>query len=345
MCPIRCYLKKNAPIAQNYLALHEDFVPREGFGLAVDLGTTTVAMQCIDLQTGQVIDSCGFANPQRQFGADVISRIDAANHGQLSKLQSCIRVALEQHTAELLQGRTLAQVVISGNTTMIYTLLGYNCNCLGVVPFVPATPLQNPYMWQGVPVFIIPWISAFVGGDVVSGLLSIPRENTCLLVDLGTNGEIALCRAGELYATSTAAGPAFEGMRPGVYGSQVLAMAANGQLEPREMAQVQLAKSAVRTGIEILLDLAGRPDIDTVYLCGGMGQAMREDDALTIGLFPSEFKGKIVPAGNTSLGGTVRLLRNPAAMNQLPAITAAQHINLAEQPQFNTYFMEYLADE
>ena len=314
-------------------------------GLAIDLGTTTIALQLIDLQTGQAIASHGFANPQRQFGADVISRIDAANHGKLNDLQACIRTALEGYASELLQGRPLSEIIISGNTTMIYTLLGHDCACLGAVPFEPATPLRNPYTWQGAPVFIIPWISAFVGGDITSGLLSIPRKQTCLLVDLGTNGEIALCHAGEIYATATAAGPAFEGMRPGLFGSQVLAIAAAGELEPAELAQVQLAKSAVRTGVEILLDLAGRPEVEAVYLCGGMGQAMREEHALAIGLFPQSFAGKIIPAGNTSLGGAARLLRNPAAMHELPAITAARHINLAEQPQFDDYFLDYLAGE
>lgn len=345
ICPHRCGLhQKNAPIAQHYLALHEEFVPREGFGLAIDLGTTTVAMQCVNLQTGQVVDSLGFANPQQPFGADVISRIDAANHGQLNKLQACVLAALQQHAAKLLQSRTLVQVVISGNTTMVYLLLGYPCTCLGQTPFKPTTALQNPYMWQDVPVFIVPWISAFVGGDVVSSLLCVPPESTILLVDLGTNGEIALRHAGELYATSAAAGPAFEGMRPGMFGSQVLALAAANALEPQEMAQVQLAKSAIRSGVEILLDLAGRPDIHAVYLCGGMGQAMREADALAIGLLPRELAGIIVPAGNTSLGGAVQLLRNPSAMDKLPAITAARHVNLAEHPQFNTYFMRYLAE-
>ncbi|MCL2445513.1 MAG: ASKHA domain-containing protein [Oscillospiraceae bacterium] len=327
---------------QTYLALQEDVVPREGFGLAIDLGTTTIAMQLINLQTGQAVNSRGFANPQRKFGADVIARIDAANRGQLSELQVCMHTALEMHAAELLQDRPLAQVIISGNTTMVYLLLGYDCHCLGVTPFEPATSLKNSYLWKNIPIFFIPWISAFVGGDVVSGLLAVPCEGTTLLVDLGTNGEIALCHAGEIFATSAAAGPAFEGMRPGMFGSQILQFAAENKLEPYEMAQVQLAKSAVRTGIEILLDLAGRPDVNTVYLCGGMGQAMREQDALAIGLFPHEFAGKITPAGNTSLGGAVRLLRNLAAMAEIPAITAARHINLAEQPQFNDYFMEYL---
>jgi uncharacterized 2Fe-2S/4Fe-4S cluster protein (DUF4445 family) len=324
-------------------------MPREGFGLAIDLGTTTVAMQLLNLQTGQAIAGHGFVNPQRQFGADVISRIDSANRGQLHQLQHCICTALEHHTQQLLQGRPLSQTIISGNTTMVHTLLGYDCACLGAVPFEPTTPLQNPYslplgaVGANAPVRVIPWISAFVGGDITSGLLCIPRKNTCLLVDLGTNGEIALCHAGEIFATATAAGPAFEGMRPGLFGSQVLAMAANNELEPRELAQVQLAKSAVRTGVEILLDLAGRPEVDAVYLCGGMGQAMHEEDALAIGLFPAAFAGKIIPAGNTSLGGAARLLRNPTAMHELSGITNARHINLAEQPQFDDYYMEYLS--
>jgi len=251
--------------------------------------------------------------------------------------------------------------VIAGNTTMIYLLLGYDCACLGAAPFEPGTPLKNPcaLVMFDCPVYIIPWISAFVGGDIVAGLLNTPLEGSFLLADLGTNGEIALFHAGQLYATAAAAGPAFEGMKPGLYGSDVLNIMARlvreghidetGYLEEeaygftqRDIRQVQLAKSAVRTGIEVLLDLAGRPTLDAVYLCGGIGQAMNEQAALEIGLFPQDMQGKVVPLGNSSLGGAARLLRNPQARKEIPAIVRTVHVNLSEQAKFNEYFMEYM---
>jgi len=367
-CSVRCYLNKNVPIVRDYISLslqaHE---PREGFGLAVDLGTTTVAMELIDLQNGKTVAGYGFENPQRAFGSDVISRIQAANEGQAVALRQCICTAIIEHTSKLLRGRELAQAVISANTTMAYLLLGYECACLGMVPFEPRTQLNNPYIWGGIfggagscPVFVVPFISAYVGGDIVSGLLNVPRNNSFLLVDLGTNGEIALGHAGKLYATATAAGPAFEGLKPGLCASDVLNTMAKllreecidetGYMEndechgftQRDVRHIQLAKSAVRSGIEILQNIAGRPEIDTVYLCGGFGKSLDEQSALDIGLFPKSLHGKIIALGNSSLGGAVRLLKNPDAQHEIPAIVAAQHVNLSEQRSFNDYFMEHM---
>ena len=350
-------------MTRGYVALRDDFTPRTGFGIAIDLGTTTLAMELIDLESGKAIASCGFENPQRSFGPDVISRI-AATKDHAAELRQCIYDAIATQASELLQERALTEVVISGNTTMVYLLLGYDCACLGKSPFNPETPLENPFTLEmfDCPVFVVPWISAFVGGDIVSGLLNTPREGSFLLVDLGTNGEIALCHAGQLYATATAAGPAFEGMQPGLYGSDVLNIMARllrearidetGYLEEdaygftqRDIRQVQLAKSAVRTGIEVLLDLAGRPALETVYLCGGIGQAMNEQAALDIGLFPQDMQGKVVALGNASLGGAARLLRYPEAREEIPAIVRARHVNLSEQAKFNDYFMEYMSFE
>ena len=364
------------PVIQDYTLLRDDFTPRAGLGLAIDLGTTTIALELIDLQSGRAIASSGFVNPQRAFGPDVISRIDAANQGHAGELRRCICEAIDAHASELLQGRALTEAVIAGNTTMIYLLLGFDCACLGAAPFRPETQLRNPYPWPEIfvrsPVsciltpascFIVPWISAFVGGDVAAGLLCAPREGSYLLVDLGTNGEIALYHAGQLYATATAAGPAFEGMKPGLCGSDVLEIMAKllreahvdetGFLEhdkcygftQQDIRQVQLAKSAVRTGIEVLLDIAERPQLDAVYLCGGIGQAMGERDALEIGLFPQDVKGKVVPLGNAALGGAVRLLRYPRAREEIPAMLRARHVNLSEQPKFNEYFMEHMSFE
>ena len=372
-CTHRACQNKTVPVTQGYTLLRDDFTPRAGLGLAIDLGTTTIALELIDLQSGRAIAGCGFVNPQRKFGPDVISRIDAANQGHASALRRLICEAIDLHARELLQGRALTEAVIAGNTTMISLLLGFDCACLGKAPFEPETALQNSYPWPEIfgrspesciltpaSCFIIPWISAFVGGDVVAGLVCAPCKGSALLVDLGTNGEIALRHAGRLYATATAAGPAFEGMKPGLCGSDVLEITAKlvreahidetGFLEhdkcygftQRDVRQVQLAKSAVRTGIEVLLDIAGRPELDAVYLCGGIGHALDEQDALDIGLFPAGMKGKIVPLGNAALGGAARLLKHPKAREEIPAMLAARHINLSEQPKFNEYFMEYI---
>ena len=200
------------------------------FGLAVDVGTTTLVMDLIDLDSGKTLDTEAAVNGQVSRGADVVSRItyafgDAAKSAELKKL------ALE--TLNGMIGRILArnrldrssvyEVVISGNTVMSHILIGVPVDTLATAPY-PALfsclPVQaaaevglavHP---QG-KVFFSPNIQSFVGGDISSGLLASRiawKRGRFLLLDLGTNGEIVLKAGDRLLTTSTAAGPAFEGM-------------------------------------------------------------------------------------------------------------------------------------
>jgi len=366
----RCGKYQAVKALDEYLPACERFEPRSGLGLAVDLGTTTVAMEWIDLATGKSVAKAGFENPQRAYGADVISRIGAANQGHADDLGRLVCDAIAAHASRISPDE-ITDCVISGNTTMMYLLLGYAPACLGVFPFDTKTKLKNAYTWQEIfggplecPVFILPWISAFVGGDVVSGLLHAPKPKTAssfLLVDLGTNGEIALCHGGAYSCTATAAGPAFEGLKAGLCGSEVLDAIATLRREntidetglllgkslftQQEIREIQLAKAAVRAGIEILLNAAGRPALDKTYLCGGFGQALNPDSAIEIGLFPKAMRGKIIALGNASLAGAARLLRNPAAREEIGAICAAEHLNLSTHPDFFQYFMDYMGFE
>ena len=367
----RCGKLQAVTALDAYQSSNEGFEPRSGLGLAVDLGTTTIVMEALDLSTGRSIAKTGFENPQRIYGADVISRISAANQDHAEELRKLVCDAITVHAGQISSGG-ITDCVISGNTTMIHLLLGYDPSGLGVYPFEIKARLEEIYTWQEIfgesldcPVFIMPWISAFVGGDVVSGLLSAPEAknflSSYLLVDLGTNGEIALCRGGAYTCTATAAGPAFEGMRAGLYGSEILDIAARlrregtmdetglllgpSPLTQKEIREIQLAKSAVRVGIEILLDEAGRPTPDKIYLCGGFGQALDPESAIEIGLFPQAMQGKITPLGNASLAGAARLLRNPAARKEITTILTARHLNLSEHPDFFEYFMEYMGFE
>jgi len=380
-CAVKLPVRRQMQITDDYLPAPERAEPRAGFGLAIDLGTTTVAMELIDLSSGESVMKAGFENPQRAFGADVISRISASKE-HANELQRLICEAISAQAEGLLQAVAVQAdqvigVVISGNTTMIYLLLGYDCACLGVHPFEPGTALQNPYAWGilfggaiACPVFVVPWVSAFVGGDIVSALLHAPKTSAFspaflsafLLVDLGTNGEIALRHASGLLCTATAAGPAFEGMKTNLYGSELLDLTAqmlregtidetgllleeNGPLTQKDIREIQLAKSAVRTGIELLMKLAGQPELDAVYLCGGFGKALNPQSAAEIGLLPEALRTKTIALGNASLGGAAQLLRAPGARQEIEKILAAQTVNLAAQPEFNEYFMEYLGFE
>ena len=369
-CAVKLPVRRQMQITDDYLSAPECTEPRDGFGLAIDLGTTTVAIELVDLASGNSVMKAGFENPQRAFGADVISRISAGKE-HAGELRRLICDAISAQAEGLLQEVAVQpdqviEVVISGNTTMIYLLLGYDCACLGVHPFEPGTALQSPYEWGSLfgraiacPVFVVPWISAFVGGDIVAALLHAPPAASFLLVDLGTNGEIALRHAGKLLCTATAAGPAFEGMKNNLYGSELLDLTARllregsidetgllldetGPLTQKDIREIQLAKSAVRTGIELLLKLTGQPDLGAVYLCGGFGKALNPQSAADIGLLPEALREKTIALGNASLGGAAKLLRAPGARREIEEILAARTVNLAAQPEFNEYFMEYL---
>jgi len=351
---------------------------REGYGIAVDIGTTTVVLALLDLSDGTVLARHSFMNPQRAFGPDVISRIHTANEGHLEELRRMIVQAVAVGLAELLAARgvvpvSVAHISIAGNTTMTHLLLGLPCESLGVIPFKPAFSLAERYAFADVfgdgnitcPLSIFPWFTAFVGGDIMAGLLHVLQENSkrFLLIDLGTNGEMALMDGNRLIVTSTAAGPAFESGKGGASGA-IHALAElvragtvdeTGLLEgeavftQRQIRDLQLAKSAVRSGLEILLEIAGLAysDLDAVYLAGGIGQAMAVRDAVEIGLLPGELREKARAVGNASLGGAALLLCAPKAVGtdigRLQGV--AEEVKLAEHPRFNDCFMEYIGFE
>ena len=202
-------------------------VRENGYEVAVDIGTTTIAMELIGKDSHKVLGKAAFINSQRAYGADVISRIQASTEGRKEELQKCIRDDLEKGLKQLVKENELAlteikNIVISGNTTMIHLLMGYDCSSLGVYPFTPV----NIGLIRGnaeeilgmkemdAEVQILPGISAYVGGDIVSGLFACDfdrKEEVCMLIDLGTNGEMAIGNKDRILVTSTAAGPAFEG--------------------------------------------------------------------------------------------------------------------------------------
>lgn len=195
--------------------------------ICIDIGTTTLAFQMIDMRNGQIIHTCTGLNGQRIYGADVISRIKASCEGKKEELQECIRKDLDKGIEQLMSesGRGREQVgyvALAGNMAMIHFLMGYPCDTLGVAPF---KPYRNAFL-QGssgeltglrnldVPATVFPGISGYVGGDIVSGLLHCGfdrSEKVSMLIDLGTNGELAIGNREKILVTSTAAGPAFEG--------------------------------------------------------------------------------------------------------------------------------------
>lgn len=210
--------------------------------IAADLGTTTIAMQLRETVSGKVLDTFCTWNPQRSYGADVLSRIQAACGGAGEQLRRMVREILEQGVRQLQsslqqscgQKARISRMCIAGNTTMVHLLLGYEVSALGCSPFRPVSLAYEEADWGlGFPVSIVPGISAFVGGDVTAGLYALSmlseqqKGEPELLIDLGTNGELVLRDGKRLIATATAAGPAFEGgAGAGVIGTDMVAVTA-----------------------------------------------------------------------------------------------------------------------
>ncbi|MBT3381637.1 MAG: DUF4445 domain-containing protein [Lentisphaerae bacterium] len=201
------------------------------YGVAFDLGTTTVVGELIDLTTGRELAVVATMNPQISLGDDVISRITRAREtpGAVEEMQASVVGALNELIEELVAEADVPQekiyeITVAGNTTMQHLFCGISPAALGEVPFPPAynRTLMMTTREVGLRVHpnarlcVFPNIGGFVGGDTVAGILANGLHCTdrpAVLVDIGTNGEIVLACDGKLFTTSTAAGPAFEGAR------------------------------------------------------------------------------------------------------------------------------------
>ena len=397
--------------------------------IAVDLGTTTIAMQLRDMASGEVIDTYCELNPQRSYGTDVLSRIQASCDGYREELQRLVCEALlrglRQFSArmEILEAENVDAehdggpvcMCIAGNTTMEHLLLGYDVSTLGRSPFTPVEIGLQEMMasklfamsketagepedaslsagWD-FPVYIAPGISAFVGGDIAAGLYTLQMlpdisgscqekgrteagkpEPATLLIDLGTNGEMAITDGKRMLVTATAAGPAFEGGRNStLIGTDRIALTAEllrqgtldetgflieaennnkRYLKQEDIRDLQMAKASIRAGVEILWENMGRPEIGMVYLAGGFGYYLDVEAALAIGLLPERLRGRIRAVGNTALEGAYRLGRDlteglltKSRLEEVLAVTengSLHAVNLAKQEGFEKLYIKYM---
>lgn len=223
------------------------FEPAEGFGAVVDIGTTTLVAQLVDRGTGSVVRVETALNPQGRFGADLMSRIrhDLAEPGTLTAL---IREAVGTMLARLAPPGPLAEVLLVGNTAMHHLFCGLDVEPLAAVPFRTPHPesrhLEARTLGWGLdleqPAWFLPCIGGFVGSDLLTGLVATglhESDEPGALLDLGTNGEIAVGDRGGIRCASTAAGPAFEGGRIGMgmragHGAIDRVSVVGGSLEP-----------------------------------------------------------------------------------------------------------------
>jgi uncharacterized 2Fe-2S/4Fe-4S cluster protein (DUF4445 family) len=212
----------------NHLILADEsefeFVPKKGFGVAVDLGTTTVVAQLIDLSSSKVLAVETMLNPQVKFGADLISRIQACLDGNAAEMTRIIRSAigtmielmLKKHEVDLqkvvLVGNTAMQLIFSNCDVSPLSMYPFHSDNLGMKTF---NPEELEWKFQVVEkVQFYPSIGSFVGSDILAGIAATglyQKENYTALIDLGTNGEIVAGNKNRIVCASTAAGPAFEG--------------------------------------------------------------------------------------------------------------------------------------
>lgn len=228
-----CMLRESfrAPEDKSGLVFPKTFQADEqqiGYGVAIDIGTTTVAGFLWNLEKGILMASWQELNPQAHVGADVISRIQYAlqSKEKAMQLQSMITDCLEQVICQLkikagVPEAVIAKIVIVGNTTMCHLLLGYSVQGIAKAPFQAAytgelelNSAQLGLKEDNIKVQILPGIGGHVGSDITAGCLVVQKflqRGNYLLLDIGTNGEMVLQGNGRTYACSTAAGPAFEG--------------------------------------------------------------------------------------------------------------------------------------
>lgn len=400
---------------------------KKNYSIGIDLGTTTLAFALYNNEENRIEKSITAMNPQRSFGADVVSRINAAKEpAVLKEMQAAIKNFLEDGILSLLKEadipvKALLEIAIAGNTVMSHILMGYNPSGLGRFPFKPYSLDLKATTWEelfkdcpdknpapippGLSVFIFPCASAYIGGDIVSGLYSLKEEKNIVLLDLGTNGEMVLSTKDGIYCASASAGPAFEGgnitcgtgsipgaihhvsldngklrlktigdKEPvGICGSGIISLLSlflengymdeNGLLiEPyftegfhltdniifyqKDIRELQLAKSAIRTGLDILFrqkNFAEKPD--NFYLSGSFGSHIDINSAINIGLLP---KAAYTLLGNSSLKGTLAYLSDPLSTKekqQKLSETALEmkEILLSKQEDFEALFLENIA--
>ena len=379
-------------------------------GVAIDIGTTTVVLYFLNLLTGQIEKISSFLNPQKQYGADVISRINYCqeNESGLNDMQKSIidfvNYELNRFLIEKSLGSTnIERIVFVGNTTMLHILLGEDPVSIALAPFTPQFTdkqerqgsLTGLNVNSNAQIVTLPCISAYVGADILAGLTALKvRNRNYLFLDIGTNGEIALVKDKKIYTCATAAGPAFEGAniscgmgaisgaisvyndpddytvigntRPaGICGSGIVDIVAymldnelidetgllketfsifseNGvQVIQQDIREIQLAKSAIYSGIKILMNNAGLSfeDTDALYLGGGFGNYISIQSAVKIGLLPHELSGKIYPVGNSAGIGALQYLKSDKFKSKSEAVL--KNISYIELSYIEEFTMEF----
>lgn len=408
---------------------------------AIDVGTTTIAASLLDCESGERLAMAGSLNPQREFGADVVSRLAAAvgSADNLLRMSRLINAELERLTVKLLDDcgadpRDLRCIGIAGNPAIEHLLLGLSVNSLAFPPYRPLfsagkTMTTAALGWDlDLDAYIFPLPGGYVGGDLVAFLYGcggsslLTPHSSRLYLDLGTNGELALVAGGKIYATSAAAGPAFEGGNlacgmaalpgaisgvsfagdkvriatigneapSGICGSGVISAVAglldaglldqsgrlleadeipsnlanhvrnvDGEtgfvlyrdarrtiyLSQGDIRQVQLAKGAIRAGMEVLLLRAGisGDSVQEVILTGSFGAVLSPEHLKNVGIFSENMVKNAEFVHEGALRGVEKAIcagDDFAALDRLAE--SIKVVPLSGTPAFEKHFLEHM---
>lgn len=410
------------------------------YGLALDLGTTSLYAALLDLETGAVLAMASQTNMQRIYGEDIISRITYAqkNNEAATALHTVLINNLNAMIDDILEesglpAHRIFKISAVGNPVMIHFLLGLDVSGFGTAPFaglfssgfnIKAVDLGLNASTLAV-LQILPQLGGFVGADTTGCLLTLPNrwQSTFLLIDIGTNGEIVLGHKGQLWASSAAAGPAFEGgalssgmragagaierfyirddkiefttigagrargicgsgiidllavllatgcinqegnftpqaasyfpMQEGSRGQEIVIISADETLtgapvvlNQEDIRQVQLAKSAIRTAIDIMLGQARlKPaDLEHIYFAGAFGSYLDAENLIRIGLLPPIDSNQVRNIGNAAAQGAILALMSTDSINEASKLkNKVAYIELADQTDFQDAFLNNLS--
>lgn len=201
------------------------------YGVAIDIGTTTVVCTLIDMLTGKELAHSSMINAQKHFGLDVLTRITyELEHPEdgVEKLQKAIVDSINDMIADIcrqagIQKENIYEIAVGANCTMMHTLLGVDAVSIGKAPYAPVFVRSKGIKAsdiglqaaKGARLYCLPSVSSYIGADIVAGAYVCQlkeEEGNVLFIDIGTNGEIVLSNKGRLLCCSCAAGPALEGM-------------------------------------------------------------------------------------------------------------------------------------
>lgn len=431
-------------------SIHEEGDTRfEMYGIALDLGTTTLVASLVNLNNGEVVSSSSMLNPLVYYGHDVMSRIkySTSYHDGLLRIHkeliAAINLLISLISSEAgIKPENIYQIVAAGNTTMQHIFLYKEIKGIGEYPykaeilntFTTTAKELSVHIAVYATVTTLPCISAYVGGDIVSGLVAIDhmvhgQANRCttsgdfedgklpaLFIDIGTNGEMVLLLEDRMVATSTAAGPCFEGMtissgmragegaiehvclgdnlllevignnQPrGICGSGLLDIVSElirvglvnskGRLQGKEgnglpeeykkylfekngkrhfqlsddvaisqedIRQIQLAKAAIRAGVEILLATCNiKPEeLKAVIIAGAFGYHLKQESLFRVGFFPELENTRFFFVGNSNLEGAIGIIMNKDLVDKAARIArTTQVMELSQIAEFEGVYI------